>query len=580
MSAVSLYQFLEDSFSDQTGRRTKLWLSLCLVFAAIPSLRFLFVAFSGPYVVQNDARQIIFWMRRWLDPELFPDDMIADYYQSISSLGFQAVYWLPAQLGVDPFVVNKLLPIILSLALAYYAFKLAMRLLNLAPAAFLASTLTVLVLSGRDIIGSGTPRAFAVPLLVAFLFYLARRKTVGVAITMALLPLFYPPAALVALGVLWLSPLRWEKGPRLELTRAALTPVAAGTAIGIVASISFVVSSSEFGPTMTLEQARTWPTFLPGARNQFFMQDGTIPILCNPRSGFLPPEWGCHVSVPLYSVEQILLAIGLSVWLFSKSLKPRYPRPRPETMLLVLVFVVGTLLFAVAHWRLFELYLASRYSQYSLRATTLLALGLVLGLWFERGLRWAGPVTAGRLACRQRVVVASAVLAILGLLITHWFFPRTDYLRGSNPELYRFFAAQPKDSLIASLSVEADNLPTFSQRSVLTSREYSIAWNVGYITPLRERTGTLISAFLHPDIGELRSFLADYGVDFVLVDRADLRINRSRWWVRDYPRETNAAASLLEFGGQPAILDLLDDCAVFKDEKFAVLPTECIAGGP
>ncbi len=189
MSGVGLYKFLSDSFSDKADERTKLWLALCLAVAAIVPVKARFIAFSGAYVVQSDARAHVFWMRRWLDPELFPDDIMADYFQSVAPLGFQAFYWLPAQLGVDPFVINKLVPIILNLALAYYAFKLAKHLLNLAPAAFLGSALTVSMLSA---VSSGTARAFAVPLFVAFLFYLARKKTIGVTITMALLPMFYP----------------------------------------------------------------------------------------------------------------------------------------------------------------------------------------------------------------------------------------------------------------------------------------------------------------------------------------------------------------------------------------------------
>ena len=158
--------------------------------------------------------------------------------------------------------------------------------------------------------------------------------------------------------------------------------------------------------------------------------------------------------------------------------------------------------------------------------------------------------------------------------------PSANYYRGKNPELYEFFAMQPKDTLIASLSRESDNLPTFSRRSVLTSREHSVPYNLGYIVPFRNRTGALIRAFLHPYIHELRSFLADYEVDFILVDRRDLFKDTALWWVHDFPRRTAAAWRLLRRSRQPAIVDLLDECAVFKSERFFVLPTECIEGSP
>ncbi len=78
MSGVGLYKFLSDSFSDKADERTKLWLALCLAVAAIVPVKARFIAFGGAYVVQSDARAHVFWMRRWLDPELFPDDIMAD----------------------------------------------------------------------------------------------------------------------------------------------------------------------------------------------------------------------------------------------------------------------------------------------------------------------------------------------------------------------------------------------------------------------------------------------------------------------------------------------------------------------
>ncbi|MGJ3254530.1 MAG: hypothetical protein ACFE0J_25860, partial [Elainellaceae cyanobacterium] len=63
------------------------WFCLSLTFAAIYSLLALQQAFSADYVVQDDARQHVFWMQRFLNPDLFPDDLIADYFQSVAPAG-------------------------------------------------------------------------------------------------------------------------------------------------------------------------------------------------------------------------------------------------------------------------------------------------------------------------------------------------------------------------------------------------------------------------------------------------------------------------------------------------------------
>ncbi len=54
------------------------WLSLSLTFSGIYSYLALREGFSNPYIVQDDARQHVFWMERFLDSELFPNDLIAD----------------------------------------------------------------------------------------------------------------------------------------------------------------------------------------------------------------------------------------------------------------------------------------------------------------------------------------------------------------------------------------------------------------------------------------------------------------------------------------------------------------------
>ncbi|MEB3885120.1 hypothetical protein [Lyngbya sp. CCY1209] len=61
-----------------------LWLGLSLVFATIYGGLAIAEAFSQDYVIQDDARQHVFWMRRFLDPDLFPNDAIADYFQSVA----------------------------------------------------------------------------------------------------------------------------------------------------------------------------------------------------------------------------------------------------------------------------------------------------------------------------------------------------------------------------------------------------------------------------------------------------------------------------------------------------------------
>jgi len=78
------------------------WLSLSLTFAAIYAYPALQEALSHDYIVQDDARQHVFWMRRFLDSQLFSGDLIADYFQSVAPWGYATFYRLFATVGVDP----------------------------------------------------------------------------------------------------------------------------------------------------------------------------------------------------------------------------------------------------------------------------------------------------------------------------------------------------------------------------------------------------------------------------------------------------------------------------------------------
>ena len=58
-------------FEQKSDRSWRLWLIITLVVSLIYSLLDLQTAFSGDWIVQDDARQHVFWMARYLDPELF-----------------------------------------------------------------------------------------------------------------------------------------------------------------------------------------------------------------------------------------------------------------------------------------------------------------------------------------------------------------------------------------------------------------------------------------------------------------------------------------------------------------------------
>ncbi|MBW4603437.1 MAG: hypothetical protein KME29_28690 [Calothrix sp. FI2-JRJ7] len=91
------------------------WLILSLCFAAVYIGLGIRQGFSSEYVIGDDAREYISWMYRYLNPELFPNDLIADYFQSVTPIGYGGIYRLMMSLGVNAIVLSKILPIVLGL---------------------------------------------------------------------------------------------------------------------------------------------------------------------------------------------------------------------------------------------------------------------------------------------------------------------------------------------------------------------------------------------------------------------------------------------------------------------------------
>jgi hypothetical protein len=72
----------------------KTWFRLSLLIPLYYGMLSIFFAFNHRYIIQDDARQHIVWLQRLVDPQLFPNDAIADYYQTIAPAGYTAFYTL------------------------------------------------------------------------------------------------------------------------------------------------------------------------------------------------------------------------------------------------------------------------------------------------------------------------------------------------------------------------------------------------------------------------------------------------------------------------------------------------------
>lgn len=543
----------------------RFWLGISLLFACLCGGLALHYAFAGEYVVDSDARQHVFWMQRFSEAGLFPDDWIANYHESVAPPGYTMFYWLGDTIGIPPFTLNKLLPLVLGLITTVYGFWLSLEFLPLPFAGFVSTLLLNQTLWMRYDLVSGTPRSFVYPFFLAFLYYLVRRNLFRCLTTIALQGLFYPQILLVSLGVLLLRLGCWRDGKlRLTHDRADYRFCLAGLGVAFLVLLPYVMQSSEFGPAVSAAEARSMPEFLPGGRTRFFHRDFWEYWFFGKRSGILP------------QIEMSpLMLMGLALPLMLRLPLARQVCDRISVLGQTVLASLG--LFLLAHWLLFKLHLPSRYTMHSLLVVLAIAAGMAIVILLERLLYWAKLVSG-----RSRWAIGGVALLGIALTIYPFFtgFPYTKYKQGEAPELYTFLAAQPKETLVASLSPEADNIPSFAKRSVLVSDMYAIPYHVGYYREIRQRAEKLIEAQYSPDLAQAQMLIQKYKIDFWLLDTdafTPAYLTRSNWLMQ-YP-ETQTAIQYLRTD-RPALANLPERCTVLESRSHRLLDARCILQTP
>jgi hypothetical protein len=545
-----------------TAAETRFWFACSMLYALVCASLALRQALAGEYVLADDVRQHVFWMFRFLDPKLFPNDPIADYFQSIGSPGFVALYRFFAALRIDPLLASKLIPFGLGLLTAGFLFGAALRILRSPSAAALATILLSQCIWLSSDLCSATPRAFFYPLFAVFLFYYVGHSRMAVLIVVFLQALFFPPGAMVSLAVIALDLVQVSKG-RPQFTRDYRTYFfcALNVAVVLLAVVPYLRGAQKFGPMITYAQARQMSEFAPGGRVPFFYPD-----LWN---YWMHGAGGLHIQ-------------SRPSWLFAAFLWPIFaffPRAFPLLgraygQILLRIAGAAFILFAISHALLFRMYLPSRYTQHTGRILLAVAAAAVIIALVDSLLRWSLS-RGSRLASVFASVLAALLLVWIvcfPLCLTH--FPRVSYITGNAPNLYRFFAAQPPTIRIASIADEANNLPVFCRRSIIFGVETAVPFHPGYYLPLRQRGLAIAGAQYSPDLAVVQQCIREQQIDFWLLDRGaftseHLRYNRVlRQLGLEIPDNFSAVAPFLQHPPKR--------CVVFADPHFIVVDARAV----
>lgn len=561
----------------------KRWFGISLIFSLYFGLISLHYAFSQEYLIQDDARIHIVWLQKFIDSELFSDDFLANYFTYFAPIGFKSVYWLGSKIGIEPLIMAKILPSILGLITAIYAYFFSLEILPKHFSAFLSSLLiTQLIWSNDDLI-SATPRAFVYPLLAAFLYYLAKNKLTFCLISMFLMGLFYPQVLLVEMTVLtwrWLVNILAQRNKFFKKNRYSqnysylfkqeLLWFILGLIITAIAILPFSQRSPEWSIVVSATQMHKLPEFNLNGRS-FFYGVGWLKFILAGDSG---------ICLPIFPP---IVWVGLALpWFLNKPL-PTIKLVTPKVKILTQVTIASLIMFTFAHLVLLKIHLPSRYTYHTLRFILAIAASIVITILIELASNWFR--NKNKFKVREKIAITLVTLFTINVIV----FPMLPYILftwcqnwriGESPAIYQYLAQQPKNTMTASLSTDGNNIPAFTQRPILVGEEFAFAYHPYYYQEIKQRAIDLIEAQYSTKAAILLSFIDKYGVDFILLDKTAFTpeyLTTKNWLVySSWQNITNQAINNLKSQKYFVLPPLIKKCSVISSSKVDLLDTKCL----
>jgi hypothetical protein len=494
----------------------RVWLLIVVMLGTVAGVRALVEAFPDPLTIPDDARQFVFWMSGWRDPEVYHGDFVADYWRSVSPWLFSGVYRVFDLAGIDPVTTSRLLPAILYPLIGTFAYRFARTITDEGSVACLGATVLMIALVIEDDVVSATPRAFAPLFFLLVLDGLARRSIGQLVVGLFCLGGTYPSVAVIGVSVLGVAFIDFSRRT-IDVSWRNVVFVGAGVVAAIAAFLPFAGAVARFGPTATPMTARQFGDFAPGGRTVVFDEDGTIDFFCNSRMGLIP---GCNGAD---SLSFWLAIVGIAAAPTILLVMHVRSRGKSGSAIPFAVGLAGAVWFALSVAVAFKLYLPNRYLMRTLPVVVAMPYGILIGLAVRDGI---GRVFSG--VTRQRVEIVTAFVGLAAIFAFVAIQPPRGYSTWNKPQLAAAIASLPTGTLVAGLVSDTDFVPVLAKKRVLFSRELSAAYQLGYHRQIETRMRDMVEAELTPDEAVLAQKLAANQVDVYLIasdSLADARVD-------------------------------------------------------
>ncbi|UCG23064.1 MAG: hypothetical protein JSW55_12965 [Chloroflexota bacterium] len=631
-----------------TLNRGRVLLLLALLLSVGLALWVQWPRLMNPINTQDDFRGY-YWFNAFQDPDLYPDIVNPATYRITEFQLFDLEVRLPlyilsslraayhlffflASPVFSPILFNKLLIFPLILFLTYFAFRIGQELKGNWTGFALAMTFVVFNLASADSISvaSGMPRAFAMPVLLALIYYLMMQRYMAAGIVIAISGIIYAPVFVLSLVTFILAILGALRAGRIKL-RFGWQTIVVFLVLGVVSLI--VVPKAARVATLfwssLLANVGTWgllndPLYTTGGRYHLFEQYFIVGrgamftkfsnfwqtlalFLFALGSWLLTPRRQRIFPKPLKQLLIAAVACFIAAWaaiILASNLTLYYPsRYLRATLPIVLIIVTVT--------NLEQALMSARVRLKSLTPSLRITVALVLAVWTvglallsrqelspfftsipDRNVEWLliiasafavgalmlvifGSIRAGdeswSTSWSRQLVTVLVVCLLAGAGV--FYVTGRDAGHGFLPistsqlEYLDFVQTLSKDSKLASGSCVLDNIPMFARRQALwTCENISASKQVMIVDTLK--------AYYAASLDSVLNFCRQYEVDYVVVSKE--AFEESQVKVGDYP--FGAYRAFLTAEADPlashVLGDVPDSMRVYEDEDVIVVQCE------
>ena len=550
-------------------------LAACFAAAVLVSRRLL----RGD-VVSGDAMVHQYWMRHWTDPQLFNDPLTEQLRGSARYPdGYQGLFWVVTHV-VDPIAFGEWLGVGLMALSGWLVFRIVREHEAWRPAAWIGAALFLSLIEVHRFHG-GFPRAFVHPAVLITVLLAIRRREPAAALVAAGSALFYPPAAVLAVGVLVVSGV---------FVRRLLPYAALAAGLSLAAVLVPRVLAGGAPAVMSAAQARAFAEFGDHGPLHFFVPS-IVEYLSQNRSGF-----------DLRTAGSILAVAAIALLAFRwRDVR----RLRPE----VLAMPVASLgAFALAQAVLFRLYLPHRYT-YPLVAFFAIAIAVLLRPAWEsmrhNRLLLAAPAVAcavavylfplaplpvagAALKCAAALLAGAALafvvrsaaagaIATAGLLLALLLTVPHGLPRGNvcpQSPVVKYLSSLPRNAIVAGDPADLMCIPVSARRPVVTSIQLAPSYEVAAFQDGRARMFADLNALYGQNVTAISDLHSRYGATHLWVRRDAVR-HGGRWKAGQLPYGRYVKGLLAR--GEPASLRLPAACRTFARGPVEVYDIDCVS---